>query len=76
MRTTFIAAISSAAMAFALTGHAAEPGKPMRAGIIGLDTGHVVAFTTMLHDPKATGELAEMRIVAAYPGGSRDIPDS
>ncbi len=55
---------------------AAEPVKPLRAGIIGLDTSHVVAFTQALNDPKAKGELAEMKIVAAYPGGSQDIPDS
>ncbi len=55
---------------------AAEPAKLIRAGIIGLDTSHVLAFTKALNDPKATGELAEMKIVAAYPGGSPDLPDS
>ena len=55
---------------------AAEPVKPIRAGIIGLDTSHVVEFTKLLNNPKATGELAEMKIVAAYPGGSQDIPSS
>jgi hypothetical protein len=48
----------------------------IRAGLIGLDTSHVVAFTQAVNDPKATGELAAMTIVAAYPGGSPDIPDS
>src|SRR5262249_6631681 len=28
------------------------------------------------NDPKAKGELAGVKIVAAYPGGSQDIPDS
>ncbi len=55
---------------------AAENSKPIRAGIIGLDTSHVVAFTQTLNNPKAKGELADMKIVAAYPGGSPDIPDS
>ena len=50
--------------------------KPLRAGIIGLDTSHVVAFTKMLHDAKAKPELAGVRIVAAFPGGSQDIPES
>jgi predicted dehydrogenase len=54
----------------------AQETKPLRVGIIGLDTSHVVAFTSLLNDPKSKGELAGVRIVAAYPGGSQDIPDS
>jgi hypothetical protein len=50
--------------------------RPLRAGIIGLDTSHVVAFTQVLNNPRARGELAGVRVVAAYPGGSQDIPDS
>jgi hypothetical protein len=49
---------------------------PLKAGIIGLDTSHAVAFTKTLNDPKAKGVLARVRIVAAYPGGSDDIPES
>jgi hypothetical protein len=49
---------------------------PLKAGIIGLDTSHVVAFTQLLNNPKATGVLSRVRVVAAYPGGSMDIPDS
>ena len=48
----------------------------IRAGMIGLDTSHVMAFTKILNASKATGELAEMSIVAAYPGGSPDLPAS
>jgi predicted dehydrogenase len=50
--------------------------KLIRVGIIGLDTSHVVAFTGLLNDPKAAGDLAGFRVVAAYRGGSDDIPDS
>jgi predicted dehydrogenase len=50
--------------------------KVIRVGIIGLDTSHVIAFTRLLNDPKAKGHLAGVRVVAAYPGGSPDIPDS
>ncbi len=53
-----------------------ESPKPLRAGIIGLDTSHVVAFTRLLHSPKAKPELAGVRVVAAFPGGSPDIPSS
>ena len=48
----------------------------MRIGIIGLDTSHVGVFTKAFNDPKATGEYVGMRVVAAYPGGSKDIKDS
>jgi len=55
---------------------AAADDKPLRVGIIGCDTSHVTAFTSVLHGPKATGDLAGFRVVAAYPGGSADIPSS
>ena len=57
---------------------AAEPSKPvpLKAGIIGLDTSHVVAFTKLLNAADPKPELASVRIVAAYPGGSSDIPSS
>ncbi|MCI0376301.1 MAG: Gfo/Idh/MocA family oxidoreductase [Gemmataceae bacterium] len=50
--------------------------KVLRAGIIGLDTSHVVAFTRILNNPKNEGDLAGVRVVAAFPGGSNDIPES
>src|SRR5580704_4903956 len=53
-----------------------QPAKPLRAGIIGLDTSHVVAFTKLLNAPTPKPELAGVRVVAAYPGGSPDIPSS
>ena len=52
----------------------AQENKMLRAGIIGLDTSHVVAFTKVLNDPNNTGDLAGIKVVAAYPGGSPDIP--
>jgi len=55
---------------------AAEKAVPIKVGIIGLDTSHVMAFTGVLNDPKATGDLADMKVVAAFPGGSPDIPSS
>ncbi|HEX8200182.1 MAG TPA: Gfo/Idh/MocA family oxidoreductase [Isosphaeraceae bacterium] len=53
-----------------------EANQPLRIGIIGLDTSHVVAFTKVLNDPKAAGDLAGIRVVAAYPGGSPDVAAS
>lgn len=59
---------------------AAEPtggaGKKIRAGIIGCDTSHVPAFTAALNDPQAVGALADVDVVAAFPGGSPDLPAS
>ena len=48
----------------------------LRIGLIGLDTSHVIAFTKIINDPKATGPLAKAKVVAAFRGGSRDIPSS
>ena len=50
--------------------------KPIRIGMIGLDTSHVISFTKIINDPSATGDLADMTIVAAYPGGSPSFPAS
>ncbi|MBT4864501.1 MAG: Gfo/Idh/MocA family oxidoreductase [Planctomycetaceae bacterium] len=55
----------------------AEPAtKVIRAGIIGLDTSHVLAFTKLLNDEKADADIANCRVVAAYPKGSPDIVSS
>lgn len=55
----------------------AEPdAKPLKAGIIGLDTSHVVAFTKVLNAAQPRPEMAGVRVVAAFPGGSADIPSS
>lgn len=61
-------------LAFNAPGLGGEPAAPIKAGLIGLDTSHVIAYAKMLNDPKASGELAEMLIVAGYPGGSPDFP--
>ena len=50
--------------------------KPIKVGIIGLDTSHAIAFTRILNDPDAPPELANCRVVAAYPKGSPDIESS
>lgn len=73
-KTGFVVALAAA---LAAPGLAAEPAPQcLRAGIIGLDTSHVIAFTQVINDPKATGELADVKIVAGYPGGSPDLPSS
>jgi hypothetical protein len=48
----------------------------IRVGIIGLDTSLAPAFTKILNSPKNAGDLAGVKVVAAYPGGSADLPAS
>lgn len=62
---------------FVLSVQAEEaPPKVLRAGIIGLTTSHVPAFTNLLNDPQATGDLADVKVVAGFTGGIEDNPDS
>jgi hypothetical protein len=70
----FVAALVVLLYASALS--AAEPPKVLRAGMIGLDTSHCPAFVKTLNDPKAPPEIAGVKIVAAFPGGTRDNPSS
>jgi len=48
----------------------------IRVGIIGTDTSHVPAFSKMLNDASAPDHIPGARVVAAYKGGSKDIPES
>jgi len=48
----------------------------VRIGIIGCDTSHVTAFTENLNNAAAPGHIAGGRVVAAFKGGSSDIPSS
>jgi predicted dehydrogenase len=45
----------------------------LKVGIIGLDTSHVTAFTAILNKEGNKGPLENVRVVAAYPGGSPDL---
>lgn len=47
--------------------------QPFRLGIIGLDTSHAVAFTELINDASFQSGC---KVIAAYPGGSEDIPSS
>ncbi len=57
-----------------LTSSAQEVPK-IRVGMIGLDTSHVPAFAKFFNGPKLEGDLASIKVVAAYPGGT-DFPPS
>jgi hypothetical protein len=53
----------------------AEPA-PLRLGLIGLDTSHVIAFTKTYNDPAAPNHVPGGKVVAAFKGGSPDIESS
>ncbi len=63
-----------------LSGCAATSSAPKRIGIIGLDTSHVVAFTTVFNkgpkNPADAAKFAGFRVTAAFAQGSKDIPES
>jgi predicted dehydrogenase len=70
-RSLFIALVA-AALTPALT-----QAQNIRAGIIGLDTSHAIAFTKLLNaKTPQPPELMGVRVVAAYPQGSKDIESS
>ena len=50
--------------------------EPVRVGILGIDNFGSVAYTEFLNRPHAEGVFEGVRVVAAYPIGSDDYPDS
>jgi Oxidoreductase family, NAD-binding Rossmann fold len=48
----------------------------LRIGIIGCDTSHVPAFTENLNNPDAKDHVSGGKVIAAFKGGSPDIPES
>ena len=50
--------------------------EPFRLGIIGTTTSHVPAFVQLLHAQNTVEPIVGFRVVAAYPGGMPDNPDS
>jgi Oxidoreductase family, NAD-binding Rossmann fold len=51
-------------------------GADLRIGIIGCDTSHVPAFTENLNNPNAKDHVQGGKVVAAFKGGSLDLPES
>jgi len=50
--------------------------EPVRIGVIGLDTSHAPAFVKLFNQKGGPGELNNMSVVAAFPGGSPDLAPS
>ncbi len=49
---------------------------PLKLGLIGLDTSHVIVFTETFNNPAAKQPLKGARVTTAWPGGSPDVPAS
>ncbi len=71
----FILTAACILSAIAGTVPAGERPAPLKAGIIGCDA-HALPWTKIINAADAPGELADMTVVAAYAGGSEDIPQS
>ncbi len=54
----------------------ADSDQPIRVGIIGLDTSHVVEFTRIFNDPSDPEHVPGVRVVAGFKGGSPDVEAS
>lgn len=48
----------------------------IKLGIVGTDTSHVGAFASVLNNPANPNHIPGARIVAAFKGGSPDLPES
>jgi len=59
----------------ALAAVAAESSAPIKVGIIGLDA-HAVPWTQIIRGPKAVPPVSDLRVVAAVPAFSADVPFS
>lgn len=53
-----------------------EKKEPLRLGLIGLDTSHVIAFTSRFNELDNPNHVPGGRVVAAFKGGSADIESS
>jgi hypothetical protein len=63
------------ALAAAVCSGAEAPKAPIRVGMIGLDA-HAVPFAQIITDPKSEPAIRRMKVVAAVPAFSLDIPFS
>jgi predicted dehydrogenase len=59
-----------------ISGGAGAAEKPLRVGMIGLDTSHCIAFAESFNDEKSPQHVPGCRVTHAYPKGSPDIQSS
>jgi hypothetical protein len=53
-----------------------QAAEQIRIGLIGLDSSHAVAFTKLINQGTSRPEFENVKIVAAFPGGSPDLSTS
>jgi predicted dehydrogenase len=76
MNTHHLAVLTALALFTLQTAQAQEqPKGVIRAGMIGLDTSHVPAFAGIFNGTKPAEDVAGIKVVAGYPGGT-DLPAS
>jgi hypothetical protein len=70
--TRVFAVLVAFTLGFSVPGRAAD----LRLGLVGTDTSHVIGFATAFNDPSSPNHVPGARIVAAFKGGSPDLPQS
>lgn len=76
MRISLAITTTACFMACLLVTTAANAADTLRIGLIGLDSSHAVAFTKTINAKEPSAELQNVKVVAAFPGGSPDLPTS
>ncbi|MBN2292915.1 MAG: Gfo/Idh/MocA family oxidoreductase [Pirellulales bacterium] len=80
LHRTIIASLVASMILFcvvsASTTCSAADTKTIRVGVIGVDGPHPFMFSQHMNDPKATDARVGVTVVAAYVGGSDDVPSS
>ena len=75
--TRFLGFLLLVAALPAYTARGADDPKPIRVGMVGLDTSHALNFTDIINNKSANvPELAGIRVVAGFPMGSPDLKSS
>ncbi len=59
-----------------MTVNANDKQEPIRLGMVGLDTSHVISYTRILNDSNHKDHVPGTKVVVGYKGGSPDIPSS
>jgi predicted dehydrogenase len=74
-RSLILAVLYSVFITGISTAQEAPEKPPVRIGVLGLDNYQAVAYTQLFNSPKATGDLAGLKVVAAYPIGSDKLQE-
>jgi hypothetical protein len=75
MKSILLSTLFLCQLTGSIMGQQEKPLKPIRVGMIGLDTSHVPAFTKLFNNSQADSDFTGITVVAGYPGGT-DMPAS